>query len=523
MSSQIQSLNPGLQVQDQCSPTGDNALKSSFPQSDKGKMHSLPLQTLLAPSFSISPTVEQSKDEEDDFRDSDSNGSSSSEDNLNKDSSNIQFPQSTEGPKQDTYACGLSTKGDSKETETFDNDWWQSNPSTPQLKVQEADSQLSKLDCSRSPIVDSPVSIPNLLRMHHLIFLALENCRDFFTSPPFLLPKGTFVWAFHGGKFHWNEPDNCVLLQDMKKKRQFYLHQNVGTTKDAADFAIVLIVGMMHERLPMGIPFTIVSGDMRFLEVECQMKTEQKRAIVVDPHIRTKNSTFNFDDADDGVKWNKEDPPSGKARHVEQYREADESEDFIDLQSKSKGKKGNFTPSDLMLPGSSHNVASTRSEEADSQLSKLDCSKSPIVDSPVSTPNLSRMRLLIFLDLDNYSCFFTHPPFSLPDETFVWAFQGGKVRWRHPRKCVLLQNMKQRQQFYLHQRCGTTKDATDYAIVLKVGMMHERLPKEIPFKIVSGDKGFLEVERQIKTELRTVDVVDPHKTLEVERQMKTEQ
>ncbi|KAH3831735.1 uncharacterized protein LOC127877871 isoform X2 [Dreissena polymorpha] len=200
--------------------------------------------------------------------------------------------------------------------------------------------------------------------------------------------------------------------------------------------------------------------------------------------------------------------------------------DFSFLQTRE------FTPPDFMLPGSSQTAASTRSlrssdpkagssnsQEADSQLSKRDRSRSPIDDSPVSTPNLSRMRHLIFLDLDNFGCFFTRLPRPLPDGTFVWAFQGGKVAWFEPHKCALLQDMKQRREFYLHQRCGTTKDAADFAIVLTVGKMHERLPKEIPFTIVSGDKGFLEVERQMKTEQRRAIVVDPHAALKESPEM----
>jgi len=41
--------------------------------------------------------------------------------------------------------------------------------------------------------------------------------------------------------------------------------------------------------------------------------------------------------------------------------------------------------------------------------------------------------------------------------------------------------------------------------------MHERLPKDIPFTIISGDKGFLEVERQMLNERRRAIVIDPHR------------
>ena len=40
--------------------------------------------------------------------------------------------------------------------------------------------------------------------------------------------------------------------------------------------------------------------------------------------------------------------------------------------------------------------------------------------------------------------------------------------------------------------------------------MDVRLPPHIPFTILSGDKGFLEVERQMADSSRKMVVIDPH-------------
>ena len=44
----------------------------------------------------------------------------------------------------------------------------------------------------------------------------------------------------------------------------------------------------------------------------------------------------------------------------------------------------------------------------------------------------------------------------------------------------------------------------------QVGRMDERLPKTIPFTILSGDGGFGEVEEQMKLSDRRTRVINPH-------------
>lgn len=134
----------------------------------------------------------------------------------------------------------------------------------------------------------------------------------------------------------------------------------------------------------------------------------------------------------------------------------------------------------------------------------------PSVENLVSTTNLQRMKNIVFLDLDNWPSFFHKLPCCLPDLTFVWGFFGGKNMWMEPNRLAIFRQMKQKGLFYLNERCGTTKDAADFAIVLTVGKMDEKLPSDIAFTIMSGDKGFCEVERLMSDSERKVMVVNPH-------------
>ncbi|ESO92601.1 hypothetical protein LOTGIDRAFT_120571, partial [Lottia gigantea] len=122
---------------------------------------------------------------------------------------------------------------------------------------------------------------------------------------------------------------------------------------------------------------------------------------------------------------------------------------------------------------------------------------------------LSKMHLLIFLDLDNWTGFFKRLPQCLPDKTFVWTFYGGNTSWKEPKALPFLK-LKKDGCFYLHSQCGKTKDAADFAICFTIGKMDDRLPKQIPFAILSGDRGFCEIENQMRHSSRRTVVIDPH-------------
>ncbi|XP_053380506.1 uncharacterized protein LOC123559910 [Mercenaria mercenaria] len=137
-------------------------------------------------------------------------------------------------------------------------------------------------------------------------------------------------------------------------------------------------------------------------------------------------------------------------------------------------------------------------------------SKSIHTKELIATEHLSRMKNIVFLDLDNWGSFFHKLPRCLPDGTFVWGFFGGKLVWHAPYRLEIFRQMKRKELFYLNERCGATKDAADFAIVLAVGKMDEKLPTNIAFTIMSGDTGFCEVERQMRDSERKVLVVNPH-------------
>ncbi|XP_063404181.1 E3 SUMO-protein ligase ZNF451-like isoform X2 [Mytilus trossulus] len=128
---------------------------------------------------------------------------------------------------------------------------------------------------------------------------------------------------------------------------------------------------------------------------------------------------------------------------------------------------------------------------------------------------LKTMANIIFLDLDNWRGFFPKLPNRLPERFFVWAFYGGNTHWSEPYQCGAYEYQVRENRFYLHDRCGTRKDAADFAICLTVGQMDMVLPPTVHFTILSGDKGFMEIERQMKGCKRKAVVIDPHEAMKM--------
>ncbi|CAI9736551.1 E3 SUMO-protein ligase ZNF451-like isoform X4 [Octopus vulgaris] len=122
---------------------------------------------------------------------------------------------------------------------------------------------------------------------------------------------------------------------------------------------------------------------------------------------------------------------------------------------------------------------------------------------------LTQMKHIIFLDLDNWTGIFKHVHRYFPNETFLWAFYGAKTKW-FPPKSDVYKKLVQDGCFFLNPKSGHTKQAADFALVLHVGKMDERLPEHIKFTILSGDKGFYEVSHQFENSKRHMQIVDPH-------------
>ncbi|XP_041107614.1 E3 SUMO-protein ligase ZNF451-like [Polyodon spathula] len=117
---------------------------------------------------------------------------------------------------------------------------------------------------------------------------------------------------------------------------------------------------------------------------------------------------------------------------------------------------------------------------------------------------------ILFVDLDNWPCFFSRLPGYLNQGIFVWGFQGGKNVWRTPDRCKVYNYLVNAGCFFLHPRCSDRKDAADFAICLHAGRLDEQLPKHIQFTILSGDKGFHELELQFLQTMRTAHILNPH-------------
>ncbi|XP_036173198.1 E3 SUMO-protein ligase ZNF451 isoform X2 [Myotis myotis] len=135
------------------------------------------------------------------------------------------------------------------------------------------------------------------------------------------------------------------------------------------------------------------------------------------------------------------------------------------------------------------------------------------IDEVVELPDLDYLRTMthiVFVDFDNWSNFFGHLPGHLNQGTFIWGFQGGNTNWKPPLNCKIYNYLNRIGCFFLHPRCSKRKDAADFAICMHAGRLDEQLPKQIPFTILSGDQGFLELENQFKKTQRPAHILNPH-------------
>ncbi|XP_003480070.2 E3 SUMO-protein ligase ZNF451 isoform X2 [Cavia porcellus] len=142
-----------------------------------------------------------------------------------------------------------------------------------------------------------------------------------------------------------------------------------------------------------------------------------------------------------------------------------------------------------------------------------DLSCQNIEEEVVELPDLDYLRTMthiVFVDFDNWSNFFGHLPGHLNQGTFIWGFQGGNTNWKPPLNCKVYNYLNRIGCFFLHPRCSKRKDAADFAICMHAGRLDEQLPKQIPFTILSGDQGFLELENQFKKTQRPAHILNPH-------------
>lgn len=123
-----------------------------------------------------------------------------------------------------------------------------------------------------------------LSTMTHIVLVDLDNWGSFFTQLPANLNQGTFIWGFQGGYSKWKPPVHCKIYNYLKRIGCFFLHPRCSTRREAADFALCIHAGRLDEHLPKQIPFTVLSGDKSFLELENQFKMTQRSARILNPH-----------------------------------------------------------------------------------------------------------------------------------------------------------------------------------------------------------------------------------------------
>ncbi|KAJ1150503.1 hypothetical protein NDU88_003294 [Pleurodeles waltl] len=179
------------------------------------------------------------------------------------------------------------------------------------------------------------------------------------------------------------------------------------------------------------------------------------------------------------------------------------------VSSRPRQVKSNMPPSNSLSTTGSSSSDTSRESGSPSMDTENSTDSSEFFELP-DLDYLRTMTHIVFVDLDNWASFFKRLPGQLNQGTFVWGFQGGKTNWRPPENCPVFNHLENIGSFFLHPRCSNRKDAADFAICMHAGRMDEQLPKHIPFTILSGDQGFLELESQFNKTLRPARVLNPH-------------
>ncbi|XP_018119888.1 zinc finger protein 451 L homeolog isoform X1 [Xenopus laevis] len=175
---------------------------------------------------------------------------------------------------------------------------------------------------------------------------------------------------------------------------------------------------------------------------------------------------------------------------------------------KLHGETPNRCPIEMELSKPVSCDAENKKTGEDTQSGKIDIEEES--DELPDLDFLCTMTHIVFVDLDNWAQFFSHLPGYLNQGIFVWGFQGGKSNWKRPVNCKVFNYLSNTGSFFLHPHCSDSKDAADFAICMHAGRLDEQLPKQIPFTILSGDKGFLELESQFKKTQRSTHILNPH-------------
>ncbi|NXN83127.1 ZN451 ligase, partial [Bombycilla garrulus] len=160
-------------------------------------------------------------------------------------------------------------------------------PQFSPLRGTTEEKKIKNEDLQQSEELSENCELPDLdylSTMTHIVLVDLDNWGSFFTQLPANLNQGTFIWGFQGGYSNWKPPVHCKIYNYLKRIGCFFLHPRCSTRREAADFALCVHAGRLDEHLPKQIPFTVLSGDKSFLELENQFKMTQRPARILNPH-----------------------------------------------------------------------------------------------------------------------------------------------------------------------------------------------------------------------------------------------
>lgn len=185
----------------------------------------------------------------------------------------------------------------------------------------------------------------------------------------------------------------------------------------------------------------------------------------------------------------------------------------IEQPCKSTKRKEPMLKNKQDFPETSDGISVRLSSEVKPKVKTSGTTQDPILPCG-NMKNLSKFSHIIFIDLDNWGRFFDLP-YSLPTNIFIWGFCGGNYASK-VHQLSQYQKLVEERRFFMHPKCGTSKNAADFALCVQAARLDLQLPTHIPFTVLSGDRGFKELQNQLSSSERQIHLVDPHmKELEI--------
>jgi len=151
-----------------------------------------------------------------------------------------------------------------------------------------------------------------------------------------------------------------------------------------------------------------------------------------------------------------------------------------------------------------------------SEISLSDCSipvenifQSPFrSDKNIKENSLFECSHILLVDVENFNIL--KKMTEIPPDTFVHLFFGcTKYDLFSIRGAPLYQKLESSGCVQI-TKCGTTVNAADFALSMRLGELNLILDQHVPITILSGDRGFIELFNQMKKTGRRLTLIDPH-------------